>query len=262
MKALLTTLFFLTLMAGMVARWSDGLLDQILLPRAVKSGLEERRRRWGREQGALHRALNPHLTETAETAALPLGILFERTAADADPQLEWMQALLARLCQACHPDLRGNDKEALLLIRLISQQLADSRIAGKVPHRDRWSEFSGKITCNADLLALPLAEPMRSLWQQICVGAPPAEASLLEMIDITAYEPVRLESLPLVIAEAMVGTQGASTLLKMRPDLRESALSQWLDPNGLAASQRIIDWSSTLQPWAGEPVAHSPISPP
>lgn len=244
MKALLTTLFFLTLMASMTARWMDGLLDGAMITRCIEHGLEERRRDWGRYQLRLYRNANHNLPITSgEGARLPLGALFRANVVEGDAQLAWIQGLLARLCQACHPDLLSQERETLAMIRMMMHHIVESRQPGTVTHKDGWSSFTGKITCNEDLMALPLPDEFRHIWQALLVGAPPSQNALLDWIDIESYQPAPLEALPPQIVHAIFGDKGAQSIMKLRPELREAALSNWLDPNAQQAVQRLVDYS-------------------
>jgi len=245
-KALITTLFFLSLLASLVASWTEGLIESTLAPQTLIRGLEERRRDWGRLQLKLFRSQHPSLPYDHQPQRVPLGALFDVGASQGDASLQWMGELLGRLCQFAHPTLQQDPRQSQLLVHSLLQGLEQSRLSGKPQQGDGWSEFKGHLHCNEDLLALPLKGPERVIWQQLLVGAPPAHAALFDWIDIAAFQPVPIEDLPEPVLESILGSKGAQQIMALRPDLRESSLPKYLEPNAVTALSRLVTFNGYL----------------
>jgi hypothetical protein len=242
MKAILTVLFFLMLMASSAASWMDSLVDSQHTALALKQGLEERRRDWGRLQRRIEK--RTHTAAVANQDKLPLGPLFSAQSAELDGELLWQAALLGRLCLICYPNSQFTEAEVQKGLRDMFSHLAESRKGHGAARADHWDGFSGIIAGNEDLLAIPLAPGLRDFWLVALTGAPPAQGAVLDWIDVSSYERARLEQLQPPVRVAIFGTQGAASMIAMKPELREAALSNWLDANAVSAARKLIDWSA------------------
>lgn len=246
MKALLTTLFVLSLMAALAAQWMDGLVDTTLLHQSLQEGLFQRRRDWGqlqdlRAQQRGHRRAG----QKRMLAKLPMGTLLQSEVPRQDPELAWMESLLARLCLTCHPSYLLEERQALMLVQNLMLRLSQARQPNRPPSSDPFAGYTGKLSLNEDLLAVPLEHQMREQWQALLVGAPPCSAALLDWIDVAGFQPVPFDRLPQPVLVAIFGIKGSEEMQSLRPDLREGALAKWLDANGIAALRRLVDLSDT-----------------
>jgi hypothetical protein len=242
LKALLTTLFFLGLMAAVAAQWMDGLVDTTLLHQSLQEGLYQRRRDWGQMQDL--RAQQRGLRRPGQKrilAKLPLGALFQADDPRQDPELAWMQSLLARLCLTCHPSYLMEERQALTLVQHLLLRIGQARQPNRPPSSDPFAGFTGKLSLNEDLMAIPLEPQMRAEWQALLIGSPPCSGALLDWIDVSSFQPVPFESLPEPVLVAIFGVKGHEEMQGLRPDLRDAALAKWLDPNGISALRRLVD---------------------
>ena len=234
-------------MAAIAAQWMDGLVDTVLLHQNLQEGLFQRRRDWGqlqdfRAQERGHRRPG----QPRRLAKLPMGSLFQADDPKGDPELAWMESLLARLCVTCHPSYLQEEQQGLRLVQTLMLRLFQARQPNPVPTSDPFGGYTGKLSLNEDLLAVPLEPAVRPLWQALLVGAPPCEGALFDWIDVAGFQPVPFDALPPPVLVAIFGIKGSEEMQSLRPELREGALAKWLDPNGIAALCKLVDLAGAI----------------
>jgi hypothetical protein len=218
----------------------DSLADSCFVTRAYESSIQQNRRKWGQVQYALHQKSHGLSVKSSSVGGrLPMGGLFQLIGGRTNEQ-SWTQALFVRLCQLCHPQLLQDEREAHQLVKAVLERLESAQMEGKTPSNDPYQSFTGNLSTNEDLLAIPLDPSQRKLWVELLVGRAPASRALLDWIDLASHEPVPLEQLPYPVVSAIFGRRGAEELLSCRPDLRESLLPTWLNPEACQEVQELI----------------------